>query len=75
MIQKNVINMVGFIPGKQPNMPVQLWEDDCQLIIVNHNVVDEHHIANWLEQSKCVIDTVGVGQLDSTAPGYEGVAW
>ena len=49
--------------------------EHCQMIIVNHDILDVKQIANWLEQGKRVIDTIGVGQLDSTMHGYEGVAW
>lgn len=49
--------------------------DSCDLIVVNHPIVDASRVAAWCRAGKRVLDTVGIKGVEPGPAGYEGIFW
>jgi len=49
--------------------------DGCDLILVNHKIVDGGHVQRWLDSGTRVLDLADVPGVDREQDGYEGIAW
>ncbi|MBD3385833.1 nucleotide sugar dehydrogenase [candidate division KSB1 bacterium] len=49
--------------------------DRCNLIILNHDIVENDHIESWLKQGIKIIDIANTKWPDRQAEYYEGIAW
>lgn len=49
--------------------------NSCDLIIVNHNIIDADRIWKWLEHGVIVLDTVGIKGVLRAWEGYHGIYW
>lgn len=47
----------------------------CQLILVNHPIVNADDVEAWLAAGIRVIDLVGISGVPRDSSGYEGIAW
>lgn len=47
----------------------------CDLLIVNHPIVDAKIVRDWLTRKKRVMDLASVPGMDRQSAGYEGIAW
>jgi GDP-mannose 6-dehydrogenase len=48
---------------------------ECDLILVNHGIVDAGQIRSWTSSKRTVIDLAGVAGIGGADTGYEGIAW
>jgi GDP-mannose 6-dehydrogenase len=49
--------------------------DECDLILINHPMVDADRVYAWLRRGVQVMDLADVEGVDRTTDGYEGIAW
>jgi len=48
---------------------------ECDIIIINHPVVNAAQLGSWIDGGVKVIDLCGVTGIGQRSPGYEGVLW
>ena len=48
---------------------------ECDVIVINHVIVDADQVRHWTNSKRIVIDLAGVSGVDAADEGYEGIAW
>jgi GDP-mannose 6-dehydrogenase len=48
---------------------------DCDVILVNHGIIDSTEVRKWTGRGQTVIDLAGVLGTGALPEGYEGIAW
>jgi len=49
--------------------------DGCDVILINHRIVEADQVDRWLSMDRQVVDLVGVGNVEAGRAGYEGICW
>ena len=48
---------------------------ECELILVNHRIIDADSVSKLLQEGKKVIDLADIPGVSREVSGYEGIAW
>jgi GDP-mannose 6-dehydrogenase len=48
---------------------------DCEMILINHGIVDAAIVDTWLREGKAVIDLADIADVNRDGRQYEGIAW